>query len=225
MARSSKDDILEKFRFQVTILKNPSPLDPANIGNTSSIGNVVEGKLSGRIGFSQVTPPKATINVMKYRENNMGFSPIKVPGLVTHEDVVLKRGMTLSRDLYKWYILVNNDAGTINKFQAAAVAFSAVPFQNPSFRKDVIISSMDREGKYTKHWILYNAFPSSYKGASDLDSATSELIIEELSLAYELVIEVDAESIEDALNKAAIEGEKQALVAAGVGALRSAGDN
>ena len=225
MARSSKNDVLEKFRFQVTILKNPSPLDPANIGNTSSIGNVVEGKLSGRIGFSQVTPPKATINVIKYRENNMGFSPIKVPGLVTHEDVVLKRGMTLSRDLYKWYILVNNDAGTINKFQAAAVAFSAVPFQNPSFRKDVIISSMDRGGKYTKHWILYNAFPSSYKGASDLDSATSELIIEELSLAYELVIEVDAESIEDALNKAAIEGEKQALVAAGVGALRSAGDN
>ena len=225
MARSSKDDILEKFRFQVTILKNPSPLDPANIGNTSSIGNVVEGKLSGRIGFSQVTPPKATINVMKYRENNMGFSPIKVPGLVTHEDVVLKRGMTLSRDLYKWYILVNNDAGTINKFQAAAVAFSAVPFQNPSFRKDVIISSMDRSGKYTKHWILYNAFPSSYKGASDLDAATSELLIEELSLAYELVIEVAADSIEDALNKAAIEGENQAIIAAGIGALRSAGDN
>ena len=224
MARSSKNDVLEKFRFQVTILKNPSPLDPANIGNTSSIGNVVEGKLSGRIGFSQVTPPKATINVMKYRENNMGFSPIKVPGLVTHEDVVLKRGMTLSRDLYKWYILANNDAGTVNKFQAAAVAFSAVPFQNPSFRKDVIISSMDRSGKYTKHWILYNAFPSSYKGASDLDSATSELLIEELSLAYELVIEVVSDSIKGALNKAAIEGEKQALIAAGIGALRSAGD-
>lgn len=219
MARSSKSDPIEKFRFQVTIFDNVAGLITQG---TASIGTVLQDDKTVRGGFTECVPPRVSIKEILYRENNQGNSPLKIPGLATHEPVTLRRGVTANRQLYNWYKLVNNDAGTLNKFQDGVVALGAVPFQNPNFRREVLISALDRQGKFVKHWLLYNAWPSSYSGTTDFDAKSSEIAVEEIVLSYEVFLEVTGDTLTKALSNAAVEAENAAIKAGVAGTLSGA---
>lgn len=205
MARSSVNDPIERFRFQVTIFDNMANLLTKG---TATIGTVQDNDLLARGGFSEVTIPKVSIKEILYRENNHGNSPMKIAGLATHDPITLRRGVTNSRNLYNWYKLVNNDASTLNKFQAGLTGLGAAPFQNASYRREVLISALDRKGQFVKHWLLYNAWPSGYKGANDFDAKASEIAIEELTISYEVFLEVTGDTVQKALSNAALEAEK-----------------
>ena len=212
MARNSTQDPATKFRFQVTILDNMAKLltngtSSVAMGAQEPSGDVIKG------GFSECITPKSSTKEIIYRENNGASSPIKIPGLTTYEPVVLKRGSSNNRQLYNWYKIVNNNAAMINKFMGGITELG-VPFQDPNFRKEVFISSVARDGSYIKHWLLYNAWPSGYKGISDFDSKVSESAVEELTLSYELCLEVTGEDIQSALNKLKVEAEQAAVTAA-----------
>lgn len=216
MARSSANDPLEKFRFQVTLLDNMAGLITQNV---VSIGSK-QSDAFVRGGFSEATTPRVSIKEMTYRETNMGNSPIKVPGLASYEPVVLRRGVTTDQSMYNWYKQVNDESGTLNKFQSGIVALGAVPFQDPGYRKEVLISALDRKGQFTKHWLLYNAWPSGYKGMNDFDAKVSEIGVEELVLSYEIALEVRGDSIQAALNEVtaqAVAATQKAGIAGAIG--------
>lgn len=196
MARSSVADPLEKFRFKVTVIS----VDLSVTGAVDLIAAATGAqKLSvlTRAGFSEIVLPKVTMNEMSYRENidNQRFS--KSPGLAKYEPVVLRRGVaansggTINLDLWNWYRLVNDDTLLTGAAQELTKATTATPAQSENFRKEILIESLDREGNSVKQWMLFNAFPLSYKGGNDLNASTEEKIVEELTLSYEFFLELE----------------------------------
>ena len=216
MARVAAADPLDKFRFKVTVLETIEMQLSASLVSSSA-----DSELFNRAGFSEVSIPKANVSEILYRENTSGQNFIKKPGLVKYEPIVLRRGTTSSKDFFNWYRAVNNDASTINAFTEALAGASLVPVQDLDFRRDIVISILDREGKFVKHWVIFNAFPISFKGGNDLDSRSEEKLIEELTLTYEGFVEVLGDSISEAISNVAQQGEiasQKAIAAGAIGA-------
>ena len=109
------------------------------------------------------------------KEGGRNYGPAQRVGPVTFSTVVLKRGMTLSRDLWRWFELV----------QSGAYAY----------RLDVTISMMNTAGREVLAWKLLRALPVKFK-AADMNSTRADLAIEELHLAHEglLLARPEAES-------------------------------
>lgn len=204
MARSSTRDPVEKFRFIVTFLDDSGSL----IGESISSNLNFNEEKTTRAGFREVTIPQATITEIIHRENIDGTRPIKVAGLASYEPVTLRRGVTKNMQLYKWYRLVNDDASTINRFTEALSGLGNPPFQEPRYRKEVLISSINRAGDFVKHWLLINAWPSGYKGGDDLDATSDSILVEEMTLTYESFLEVTGNSISEALRSAESQAEE-----------------
>jgi phage tail-like protein len=195
MARSSEKDPLEKFRFRVTVLSLDLSVDAAitNIAALSSNGTVFNENLAvvSRSGFSRATLPKANVKVMTYRENVDNLRSIKVPGLVTYENVTLSRGVTESRDLYNWYRLVNEELALLSVAGELQRDQNFIPTQSNTFRKDVVIEVLDREGEPIKAWYLFNCWPVSYTPGDALDAQEQEKLVESLELTYEHFLELE----------------------------------
>lgn len=209
MARSSKSEPIEKFRFKITLF---------DIGSFSSVKN--NDSISA--GFSAIEPPKANINVIEYRENNNMNRTTKQPGLVSYEPVVLRRGVTSSSGLYNWYKQVHNDVFDLNSGNKILADVNIVPVHDPNFRREMVISSLDREGKGVKHWLCVNCFPVAYKGADSFNSQEEGKVIEELTITYEAFVELKGENLTRALENA-IEEADDAAIAAAANALIGAG--
>lgn len=195
MARSSTEDPIDKFRFSVTVLVNNGQFN----GSITTVNT--KSNLDNKIGFQEITLPRATVGEIAYRENNFSNNSSKIPGLVTFEPVVLRKGSSLNQAMYDWFIDVSDDAASLNVLVKNAAALNVYPVQIQKFRKDIIISSLDRQGNYIKHWVLFDSFPISYKGGNDLSATTDEKLIEEIVLTYETFIEVTATSLEEVLSK------------------------
>ncbi len=192
MARSSKVDPVDKFRFRVTVLA----IDLSVTGAIDTLSNLGSGpheglKLITRAGFSRVTSPKATINEINYRENIDNTRFIKVPGLAKYEPVSLSRGVTANRNLYDWYRLVNEEIALLTTAQELSKDAQFSVAQTDNFRKDVVIEVLDREGNPVKSWYLFNAWPISYTPGNDLDASSEEKLVEELTLTYEFFLELE----------------------------------
>jgi phage tail-like protein len=143
------------------------------------------------MGFSEVTLPRTTISEIPYRENIDGYRFQKTPGLVRYDPITLKRGVTKSRDLYDWLRLVNDELALLGVANELVGSVRKGPKQSEGFRKDVIIEVLDREGKAVKGWYLFNAWPTSYKPGDDLSAQTEDKLVEELTLTYELFLELE----------------------------------
>lgn len=214
MARSSKLESIEKFRYKVYIF--------TAFGAESNFKDV---KL---VGFSEVIPPKASIKIIEYRENIDMNRTTKQPGLVSYEPVILRKGVTISQDLYNWYKEVHNDVYDLYSGNEIAAANNLVPTYNPKFRREIIISALDREGEGVKHWLCVNCFPISYKGGDSLNAKENEKLIEELTITYEAFIELVGKDLNSAIQDAFRQSEeafKDALIAATVGAALGAAAN
>ena len=204
MARSSVKDPVEKFRFVVTFLDDSGSL----IGESISSNLNFSEQKSNRAGFKDATLPKANVTEIIHRENVDGNRPIKVAGLASYEPITLHRGVTKDRQLYNWYRLVNDDAATINRFTEALSGLGSPPFQEPRYRKEVLLSSVDRSGNFIKHWLLINAWPIGYKGGDDFDASADAILIEELTITYESFLEVTGNTIQAALRSAEAQAEE-----------------
>lgn len=198
MARSSKNDPIEKFRFRISVIA----ISPTLTGVVDTLAQTIPtdsilGELARqtrvllRAGFSQVTLPKMNISEMIYRENIDGNRFTKQPGLSRYEPVTLKRGVTKNRDLYDWLRLVNEELILLASAQELGINNVAPTKQSENYRKDVIIEVLDREGNAIKGWYLINAWPSAYKPGDDLDASSDQKLVEELTLTYELFLELE----------------------------------
>ena len=104
-----------------------------------------------------------------YREGtdkNLGMR--KLPGLVTHSDITLSRGVANSDALWKWR--ENAMLGTVE-------------------RHDISISLLDDVGETKITWNLFRCWPTKWTGPS-FDATADEIAIEQIEIAYER-IEVD----------------------------------
>ena len=117
-------------------------------------------------GFAEVLLPDASIDLIEFRNGNERESGArKIPGRAKYSNVVLKRGVIGSLDLYQWLDQVRNgDLGA---------------------RRTVTIHLLNEDRSATVlTWKLLRAFPVSYT-FSNLDARGEAPLLEMLELAYE----------------------------------------
>ena len=160
MADSQPDNIAENqlaplhvFRFQVDFRRD-------SIGSGSGSDSVA--LCSG--AFAECTGLEATMEVKVIKGGGMNYGPAQRSGAVSFATVVLKRGMTSTRDLWKWFDWV---AG--GKY---------------AYRLAVDITMFDIAGNPVLTWHLNRAMPVKFK-AADLNAKSTEVGIEELHLVHE----------------------------------------
>ncbi len=153
---------LHVFRFHVDFLDD-------------SLATGAEGKpvtlCSG--AFSECTGLEATMEPKVIKEGGRNHGVIQRAGPVTHATLVLKRGMTSTRHLWKWFSLVSGGAY--------------------SHRLSVTLTVSDNAGKPVLVWKLRRALPIKFK-AADLNARGTEVGVEELHLAHEGLSQVGVKS-------------------------------
>jgi len=167
MARICTSDPLEKFRFLVDF-------------------SLPTGGTPVRTGFHDVQIPKRTTNKILYREGkDADISGISA-GLNTMEDIVLSRGVigtegTAANDLLNWIKTVHKPTTG-----STGVNASSGPNGTQTYRGEVTIKMLDRDGTIVRAWKVYEAFPVNFVPASDLNAAEDgEKSMESLTLTYE----------------------------------------
>ena len=103
------------------------------------------------------------IEVVEYREGGEGSPVRKVPGRVRYPDIVLKWGVTDSRELYNWHLQLIN--GTL-------------------VRKNGAIILLDDQGQPKVRWNFSEAWPSKWEGPR-LIARGNDVAIESLTLTCE----------------------------------------
>lgn len=121
--------------------------------------------------FSEVSGLEATHEPRLIREGGLIYGGHQRPGNVSFATVILKRGMTSSRDLWTWFFNTVQGSG-----QASGPAWGE--------RLTVYINVQGADGRTRLRWKLARALPVKFH-ASDLHGAGTDLAIEELHLAHE----------------------------------------
>src|SRR6266568_4018334 len=122
-----------------------------------------------RAGFRECSGRENSQNAGEYREGtDKNVSVRKIPGLVTHSDITLTRGVTADRRLWDWREKVMK--GNVD-------------------RHDISLTLLDDFGNRKITWNLFDAWPRQWTGPS-FNATTDEIVVEQLVLAYER-IEVD----------------------------------
>lgn len=114
--------------------------------------------------FSECTGLEATMEPKVIKAGGMNYGAVQRAGPVTFATVVLKRGMTKTRDMTTWFQLV---AGGSYAYRLAAE-----------------IEMQDTAGQKVLTWGLDNCLPVKFK-AADLNAKGNDVGVEELHLAHE----------------------------------------
>jgi len=116
-------------------------------------------------GFQEVSGLDASTDPIDYREGNDPNHVRKLPGLNKYTAITLKRGITDSDELWKWYQTV-----------AAGKAE----------RKNGSIVLLDDTGQERLRWNFANAWPSKWGGPS-FNSTGNAIAVETLEITHEEV--------------------------------------
>ncbi len=114
--------------------------------------------------FAECTGLEATMEPKVIKAGGANYGPVQRPGPVTFATVILKRGMTSNRDLFKWFQLVNGGSY--------------------AYRLSAEIEMRDADGDTVVTWGLDRCLPVKFK-AADLNAKGGDVGIEELHLAHE----------------------------------------
>jgi phage tail-like protein len=114
--------------------------------------------------FAECTGLEATMEPKVIKVGGRNYGAIQRPGPVSFATVVLKRGMTKTRDLFDWY--------------------QKVAGGEYAYRLSAEIAMRNSAGQTAITWGLDNCMPVKFK-AADLNARGTEIGIEELHLAHE----------------------------------------
>jgi phage tail-like protein len=135
-------------------------------GNQHFRVDLGEGAEAPATGFSQVVLPDISIDIIEYRNGNDKESGThKLPGLARYDNVILRRGIIGSLNLYDWINQVRN--GGANARRAVTITLLSEDLTT------VVLT-----------WRLLRAWPVKYS-FGDLNAKGTDVAIEELVLAYE----------------------------------------
>jgi len=126
-------------------------------------------EISGIImaSFSEASGLQAEIEVQEYREGGVNGYVHKCAGPAKYpSNLILKKGITDSTDLWSWYCQV---------------------LQGHIQRQSLAVVLMDAAGSEQRRWTFQNAYPVKWAGP-DLKAAGSEMAIESMELAHEGLI-------------------------------------
>lgn len=114
-------------------------------------------------GFAECSGLSSETDVIEYREGNERSGLRKIPGLTKYANIVLKRGMTRSRDLWLWRKTVVD--GVVE-------------------RRAGTIVILDDDHKAVARFRFREGWPSKWEGPK-LNAKSSEVAIETLEIVHE----------------------------------------
>jgi len=153
-------------------MPDPSLADPQHVfrfhvafreerlqGTNQPIANLCSG------AFSQCSGLEASMEPKVIREGGRNYGAVQRVGPVSFATVVFKRGITSSRDLWRWFEMTSQNGAY-------------------SYRLSATISLRDSSDQEQLRWRLDNALPIKFK-AADLNAKSADVGIEELQIAHE----------------------------------------
>ena len=179
MARSGARDPLDKFRWTVSI----------------------EG--FSKLGFMTCSTPEVVLNTKSYPEGGNHLNPRLIVEGASYSPVTLSRGITNDTSFVKWmngvFDTIQSNSGQSNTTESdpvskvvgavsdnGASALGNLNNETSKYRKTVKIEHCNRAGQVEVVYFLYNAFPISYKPASDFDAMADDGVsVESITLGYE----------------------------------------
>jgi len=153
VATGSRSDPLRGFNFYLSLMKTSSTLSKF----VSNVDLVIAG------GFSECSGLDGTLVVEEYAEGGENRYVHKFPTRMTYTNIVLKRGITFSQDLWQWHFDYVNGKGQ---------------------RLDGLIVLQDEEGKPVRNWAFQRGLPLKWIGPT-LNAAQSAVAIESLEIVHE----------------------------------------
>jgi len=114
--------------------------------------------------FQEVILPESEIEVIEYRDGSDVLSNVrKIPGRTKYTNLILKRGLIKSSELYDWFKQIKQ--GSIE-------------------RRDITVNILNEEKEPFATWKLRNCWPTKYSG-STLNAKGNEVVIETLEIVTE----------------------------------------
>jgi phage tail-like protein len=120
--------------------------------------------------FAECAGLEATMEPMVIREGGRNYGSSQRVGPVTFATVMLKRGMTSTTHLWKWFELVTGGGY--------------------AYRLTATVTLFDVAGNGVLAWDLERALPVKFKVA-DMNAKNNEIGIEELHIAHEGLVQTD----------------------------------
>jgi phage tail-like protein len=114
-------------------------------------------------GFAECSGFGSTNDPLEYREGTDRTTVRKLPGLTKYPNIVLKWGLTDSRELFDWYSDI-----TRGKIE----------------RKNGSIILTDLDGTEKVRWNFFQGWPTKYDGP-DFNAKGTDAAIETLEIAHE----------------------------------------
>ena len=117
--------------------------------------------------FSDCDGLEMTQEVKTIREGGSNDRQVKLPGMVTYGTLTLKRGMTESFDLWKWF----HDS-----------------IEDPRLRANAEVVLLAADGSTERaRFVLSRCLPLKLKGPA-LNAKDGQIAVEELQIAYERLV-------------------------------------
>ena len=117
-------------------------------------------------GFSEVSGLQAEIETEEYREGGVNHFVHKLPKVTRYPNLTLKKGITDSDSLYKWYR--DASAGSVE-------------------RKQVSILLLDYSGNEVRRWNFSEAYPVKWIGP-ELRADSNAIAVEVVELVHKGLI-------------------------------------
>ena len=133
--------------------------------------------VSGTAAFTEVSGIAASVDVIEFRQGNANsMAPVKIPGLVKHDNITLKMGYTLNNAFKEWVMKCVHDSR--KEIERTDLTIELIDINGGT--PETVPTSVS--GSVT--WVLKNAWVTKYSGP-DLNSTASEVAIESVEIAYE----------------------------------------
>ncbi len=113
-------------------------------------------------GFSEVTGLSSELEVMEVAEGGLNAYAHRLPVRVKLQPIVLKRGMTVTNELWNWYADVMG--GIVERKSGSIILYNE---RDQEFRR----------------WNFYDAYPTKWTGP-DLNAASSDIAVEMIELTH-----------------------------------------
>jgi phage tail-like protein len=177
MARGIATDVFQNFKYQVV---------------DAGAGDVLNAKVEG--GFSQVSIPDVTLDVIEYKEGIHTWKR-KYPGSPTVADVTLGRGVAKNRTrFFQWVLAAING----NEYRTDLVIHVFHRDQWATGVNDLAGDLTLLEKPTASLQIkLKQAFAMMVRPGSDLDAQGADILLEEIQIACES-IEITRNNVKDA---------------------------
>lgn len=123
-------------------------------------------------GVSKVGALTRTTEVVSHRPGNAISHQYHSPGLTSHEDIVLERGVTFDAMFQTWANRVYSPEG-----------LGGVSLKE--FRQDILITLMNLQGVAVRTYKVYRCWPSAYTALPELSANDNAVAIQSLTLKNE----------------------------------------